>query len=163
MEQQRHVRNAAAGPAPLPGGSSGAQVQLQAAAAAELQQEASGGQAPRRRQLYDDDFMIWVWKIEMCKRTDQHDRKECPYAHPGELARRRHPSIYQALPCPEARAVSGLLRGCSPTACPLSPVWLHAVDLLYIQAGELPAHACVLDVPHHSACQICLCWPDLLP
>jgi hypothetical protein len=45
-------------------------------------------------------------QVEMCNRVDKHDREKCPYAHPGELARRRHPSLYQALPCPEARAVS---------------------------------------------------------
>lgn len=28
------------------------------------------------------------------------------YRHPGERARRRHPSKYQAVQCPEARAVS---------------------------------------------------------
>lgn len=71
-----------------------------------LQQEADGVQPRGRRQLYDDHFMMWVWKVEMCKRLDKHDRESCPYAHPGELARRRHPSLYQALPCPEARAVS---------------------------------------------------------
>jgi hypothetical protein len=71
-----------------------------------VQQGAAGAEVAGRKQLYDDHFMMWVWKVEMCKRVDKHDRESCPYAHPGELARRRHPSLYQALPCPEARAVS---------------------------------------------------------
>jgi len=53
-------------------------------------------------------------QVEMCKRVDKHDREQCPYAHPGELARRRHPSLYQALPCPEARAVSLSAAPCPP-------------------------------------------------
>jgi hypothetical protein len=57
----------------------------------------------------------------MCKRIDKHDREKCPYAHPGELARRRHPSLYKALPCPEARAVSVWLSSSyqqQPVGCP---------------------------------------------
>lgn len=71
----------------------------------EVVQQPTQPHAGGRRQLYDDYFMMWVWKVEMCKRVDKHERESCPYAHPGELARRRHPSLYQALPCPEARAV----------------------------------------------------------
>lgn len=71
----------------------------------EVVQQPTQPQARGRRQLYDDYFMMWVWKVEMCKRVDKHERESCPYSHPGELARRRHPSLYQALPCPEARAV----------------------------------------------------------
>lgn len=103
MEEQARGPDPTSGPA-----SYGAQprVQQHDPAAGEMQQGAAGAHAAGRKQLYDDHFMMWVWKVEMCKRVDKHDRENCPYAHPGELARRRHPSLYQALPCPEARAVS---------------------------------------------------------
>jgi hypothetical protein len=44
-------------------------------------------------------------QVDDCKRLDKHPRGSCPYAHPGDVARRRHPSRYQALLCPEIRAV----------------------------------------------------------
>eukprot|EP00775_Hariotina_reticulata_P007487 gene7487-7696_t len=75
---------------------------------------------------YDDDFMMYVFKVEMCKRIDKHDRGKCPYAHPGELARRRHPSLYQALPCPEARAkkICPRLENCNCSHSTFE-FWLH--------------------------------------
>ncbi|WIA40058.1 hypothetical protein OEZ86_013476 [Tetradesmus obliquus] len=53
---------------------------------------------------YPDDFMMYAFKVEACNRTDKHPRGSCPYAHPGDVARRRHPSRYQALLCPEVRS-----------------------------------------------------------
>lgn len=46
-------------------------------------------------------------QVELCTRTDKHPRGSCPFAHVGDVAHRRHPSRYQALLCPEVRAVSG--------------------------------------------------------
>jgi hypothetical protein len=43
----------------------------------------------------------------MCSRKDRHDWKICPYAHPGEVARRRHPRGYTAVLCPAKTAVRG--------------------------------------------------------
>ncbi|WIA19781.1 hypothetical protein OEZ85_005693 [Tetradesmus obliquus] len=53
---------------------------------------------------YPDEFMMYAFKVEACNRTDKHPRGSCPYAHPGDVARRRHPSRYQALLCPEVRS-----------------------------------------------------------
>eukprot|EP00775_Hariotina_reticulata_P001762 gene1762-2102_t len=53
---------------------------------------------------YPDDFMMYAFKVDDCKRLDKHPRGSCPFAHPGDVARRRHPSRYQALLCPEIRA-----------------------------------------------------------
>jgi hypothetical protein len=38
----------------------------------------------------------------------RHDWKICPYAHPGEVARRRHPRGYTAVLCPAKTAVRAL-------------------------------------------------------
>ena len=45
-------------------------------------------------------------QIDLCPRRDPHDWERCLYAHRGEKARRRHPSKYKPVQCPEARAVS---------------------------------------------------------
>lgn len=56
------------------------------------------------------DFMMFQYKIPLCpKQGHKHEWEQCVYAHRGERARRRHPSKYQAVQCPEARAVSGQL------------------------------------------------------
>ncbi|WIA38784.1 hypothetical protein OEZ86_002072 [Tetradesmus obliquus] len=51
------------------------------------------------------DFMMFQYKIPLCpKQGHKHEWEQCVYAHRGERARRRHPSKYQAVQCPEARA-----------------------------------------------------------
>jgi hypothetical protein len=56
------------------------------------------------------DFMMFQYKISLCpKQGQKHEWEQCVYAHRGERARRRHPSKYQAVQCPEARAVSACL------------------------------------------------------
>lgn len=52
------------------------------------------------------EFMMYEYKIALCPRSESHVWEKCLYAHRGERARRRHPSKYQAVQCPEARAVS---------------------------------------------------------
>ena len=46
-------------------------------------------------------FAMYRFKVEKCSKQFVHDWKECPYAHEGETARRRHPSTHSAQPCPE--------------------------------------------------------------
>ncbi|XP_021732480.1 zinc finger CCCH domain-containing protein 47-like [Chenopodium quinoa] len=50
-----------------------------------------------------DDFRMYCFKIKPCSRAYTHDWTECPFAHPGENARRRDPKKYQytCVPCPE--------------------------------------------------------------
>ncbi|KAL9224564.1 hypothetical protein vseg_000586 [Gypsophila vaccaria] len=43
---------------------------------------------------YDDDFFIYDFKVRKCTRARAHDWTECPFAHPGEKARRRDPRKY---------------------------------------------------------------------
>nr|BAI94489.1 CCCH-type zinc finger protein [Dianthus caryophyllus] len=50
-----------------------------------------------------DDFRMYCFKIKPCSRAYTHDWTECPFAHPGENARRRDPTKvnYTCVPCPE--------------------------------------------------------------
>ncbi|OMO81687.1 Zinc finger, CCCH-type [Corchorus capsularis] len=52
-----------------------------------------------------DDFRMFSFKIRHCSRAYSHDWTECPFAHPGENARRRDPRKfhYSAVPCPDFR------------------------------------------------------------
>ncbi|CAI0381019.1 unnamed protein product [Linum tenue] len=52
-----------------------------------------------------DHFRIYEFKIRRCARGRSHDWTECPYAHPGEKARRRDPRKYHysGTACPEFR------------------------------------------------------------
>ncbi|GAB2299493.1 hypothetical protein Dimus_033560 [Dionaea muscipula] len=52
-----------------------------------------------------DEFRMYSFKIKPCSRAYTHDWTECPFAHPGENARRRDPRKYQysCVPCPEFR------------------------------------------------------------
>ena len=46
------------------------------------------------------------YKVVPCPNPEPHNWEQCMFAHYGEKARRRHPSKYRAVQCPEARAVS---------------------------------------------------------
>lgn len=52
-----------------------------------------------------DEFRMFSFKIRPCSRAYSHDWTECPFAHPGENARRRDPRKYHysCVPCPEFR------------------------------------------------------------
>ncbi|GLU09992.1 hypothetical protein SLE2022_268230 [Rubroshorea leprosula] len=52
-----------------------------------------------------DHFRMYEFKIRKCARGRSHDWTECPYAHPGEKARRRDPRKYHysGTACPEFR------------------------------------------------------------
>ncbi|GMH03366.1 hypothetical protein Nepgr_005205 [Nepenthes gracilis] len=41
-----------------------------------------------------DEFRLYEFKVRRCMRARAHDWTECPYAHPGEKARRRDPRRY---------------------------------------------------------------------
>jgi len=78
----------------------------------------------------DDEFMMYEFKVRRCARARSHDWTACPYAHPGEAARRRDPRrvAYAGEPCPDFRRRPGAAcpRG---TACPFAhgtfELWLH--------------------------------------
>ncbi|XP_050218799.1 zinc finger CCCH domain-containing protein 20 [Mercurialis annua] len=52
-----------------------------------------------------DHFRMFEFKVRRCARGRSHDWTECPYAHPGEKARRRDPRKYHysGTACPEFR------------------------------------------------------------
>ncbi|GER56110.1 zinc finger CCCH domain-containing protein [Striga asiatica] len=52
-----------------------------------------------------DDFRMFEFKVRACARVRSHDWTECPFAHPGEKARRRDPRRhhYSGSPCPDFR------------------------------------------------------------
>ncbi|KAE8691798.1 putative Double Clp-N motif-containing P-loop nucleoside triphosphate hydrolases superfamily protein [Hibiscus syriacus] len=52
-----------------------------------------------------DEFRMYNFKVTPCSRAYSHDWTECPFAHPGEYARRRDPRkyLYSCVPCPEIR------------------------------------------------------------
>ncbi|KAL6963332.1 hypothetical protein U1Q18_047780 [Sarracenia purpurea var. burkii] len=52
-----------------------------------------------------DHFRMFEFKVKKCARGRSHDWTECPYAHPGEKARRRDPRRfhYSGAACPEFR------------------------------------------------------------
>ncbi|KAK1430860.1 hypothetical protein QVD17_13929 [Tagetes erecta] len=52
-----------------------------------------------------DHFRMYEFKVRRCARARSHDWTECPFAHPGEKARRRDPRKfhYSGNPCPEFR------------------------------------------------------------
>ncbi|KAL6618902.1 hypothetical protein ACP70R_034041 [Stipagrostis hirtigluma subsp. patula] len=78
----------------------------------------------------DDEFMMYEFKVRRCARARSHDWTACPYAHPGEAARRRDPRrvAYTGEPCPDFRRRPGAAcpRG---AACPFAhgtfELWLH--------------------------------------
>lgn len=52
-----------------------------------------------------DEFRMYSFKIKPCSRAYSHDWTECPFAHPGENAKRRDPRKFQysCVPCPDFR------------------------------------------------------------
>ncbi|KAL3625404.1 hypothetical protein CASFOL_030858 [Castilleja foliolosa] len=52
-----------------------------------------------------DHFRMFEFKVRKCTRARSHDWTECPFAHPGEKARRRDPKKfhYSAAACPDFR------------------------------------------------------------
>lgn len=52
-----------------------------------------------------DEFRMYSFKVRPCSRAYSHDWTECPFAHPGENARRRDPRKfhYSCVPCPDFR------------------------------------------------------------
>ncbi|VAH09539.1 unnamed protein product [Triticum turgidum subsp. durum] len=74
--------------------------------------------------------MMYEFKVRRCARARSHDWTACPYAHPGEAARRRDPRrvAYAGEPCPDFRRRPGAAcpRGAScPFAHGTFELWLH--------------------------------------
>ncbi|KAF0895458.1 hypothetical protein E2562_012462 [Oryza meyeriana var. granulata] len=78
----------------------------------------------------DEDFMMYDFKVRRCPLSRAHEWTSCPYAHPGEAARRRDPRrvAYTGDPCPDFLSRPG---GACPrgAGCPFAhgtfETWLH--------------------------------------
>ncbi|KAI5080307.1 hypothetical protein GOP47_0005786 [Adiantum capillus-veneris] len=74
-----------------------------------------------------DEFCMYQFKVRRCMHGRSHDWTECPFAHPGEKARRRDPRCfnYSGTACPDFRR--GICR--KGDSCELShgvfECWLH--------------------------------------
>lgn len=74
-----------------------------------------------------DNFRMYEFKVRRCTRSRSHDWTDCPFAHPGEKARRRDPRRYHysGAVCPEFRR-GGCSRGDScEFAHGVFECWLH--------------------------------------
>lgn len=74
-----------------------------------------------------DHFRMYEFKVRRCARGRSHDWTECPYAHPGEKARRRDPRKYHysGTACPEFRKGSCKKGDCCELAHGVFECWLH--------------------------------------
>ncbi|PIN01211.1 hypothetical protein CDL12_26283 [Handroanthus impetiginosus] len=74
-----------------------------------------------------DDFRMFEFKVKMCSRTRSHDWTACPFAHPGEKARRRDPRKfhYSGTACPDFRKGSCFEGESCEFAHGVFECWLH--------------------------------------
>lgn len=74
-----------------------------------------------------DHFRMFEFKVRRCARGRSHDWTECPYAHPGEKARRRDPRKYHysGTACPDFRKGSCKKGDACEYAHGVFECWLH--------------------------------------
>ncbi|GMI94854.1 tandem zinc finger 3, Arabidopsis thaliana oxidation-related zinc finger 2 [Hibiscus trionum] len=74
-----------------------------------------------------DHFRMFEFKVRRCARGRSHDWTECPYAHPGEKARRRDPRKfhYSGTACPDFRKGSCRKGDSCEFAHGVFECWLH--------------------------------------
>ncbi|XP_073044022.1 zinc finger CCCH domain-containing protein 20-like [Primulina eburnea] len=74
-----------------------------------------------------DQFRMFEFKVKKCARGKAHDWTDCPFAHPGEKARRRDPKKfhYTATPCPDFRKGSCFKADSCEFAHGVFECWLH--------------------------------------
>lgn len=74
-----------------------------------------------------DEFRMYEFKVRRCMRGRSHDWTECPFAHPGEKARRRDPRRfhYSGTGCPDFRKGSCRRGDACEYAHGVFECWLH--------------------------------------
>lgn len=74
-----------------------------------------------------DQFRMYEFKVRKCARGRSHDWTECPFAHPGEKARRRDPRAYHysGTSCPDFRKGSCRKGDACEFAHGVFECWLH--------------------------------------
>lgn len=84
-----------------------------------------------------DHFRMYEFKIKRCPRARPHDWTQCPFAHPGEKAKRRDPRRfrYSGTACPDFRKTGACIRG---DACP----YAHGVFECWLHPGRYRTQLC---------------------
>ncbi|PIN16834.1 CCCH-type Zn-finger protein [Handroanthus impetiginosus] len=74
-----------------------------------------------------DNFRMFEFKVKKCARARSHDWTECPFAHPGEKARRRDPRKYHysGSACPDFRKGACKRGDACEYAHGVFECWLH--------------------------------------
>ncbi|GAQ79223.1 zinc finger CCCH domain-containing protein [Klebsormidium nitens] len=74
-----------------------------------------------------DQFRMYEFKVRRCMRGRSHDWTECPFAHPGEKARRRDPRKYHysGTACPDFRKGTCRRGDACEFAHGVFECWLH--------------------------------------
>lgn len=74
-----------------------------------------------------DNFRMFEFKVRKCTRGRSHDWTECPFAHPGEKARRRDPRKfhYSGNACPDFRRGNCYRGDACEFAHGVFECWLH--------------------------------------
>nr|GMC63517.1 zinc finger CCCH domain-containing protein 20-like [Ipomoea batatas] len=74
-----------------------------------------------------DQFRMYEFKVRKCARGRSHDWTECPFAHPGEKARRRDPRAchYSGTACPDFRKGNCRKGDACEFAHGVFECWLH--------------------------------------
>lgn len=74
-----------------------------------------------------DEFRMYEFKVRRCMRGRSHDWTECPFAHPGEKARRRDPRRfhYSGTACPDFRKGNCRRGDACEFAHGVFECWLH--------------------------------------
>lgn len=74
-----------------------------------------------------DNFRMFEFKVKKCARARSHDWTQCPFAHPGEKARRRDPRkfLYSGSPCPDFRKGACKRGDACEYAHGVFECWLH--------------------------------------
>ncbi|CAK9175113.1 unnamed protein product, partial [Ilex paraguariensis] len=74
-----------------------------------------------------DHFRMFEFKVRNCARGRSHDWTDCPYAHPGEKARRRDPRKYHysGTACPDFRRGNCVKGDACEFAHGVFECWLH--------------------------------------
>lgn len=65
----------------------------------------------------NNNFMMYIYKVQLCNRFDPHDWSSCPFAHEKEKCARRPPYLYGPSPCPAVKIGTSCPLG---SECPLA-------------------------------------------
>mmetsp|Transcript_13531 Transcript_13531/g.49235 ORF Transcript_13531/g.49235 Transcript_13531/m.49235 type:complete len:541 (-) Transcript_13531:627-2249(-) len=80
-----------------------------------------------KAEYQSDEFRMYDFKVRPCPKTRSHDWTMCPFAHPGEKARRRDPRrfAYSGVACPDFRKGSCRKGDACEFAHGVFECWLH--------------------------------------